>query len=257
MSGHITRMSRGSRVGSSSSRPTSTSRSTSTWRAVPWQACTWRLRSSTRCGCGSSARPRSARGWRAGRAGASRARWSASASGAAETSPDGKPPASKVRRSSRASRPSEASSGCPTTSAEASSSRATDAAVPGERVPQRRRGLRQPEVHVAVLAERAEQLDLGDRQPGVTEQREPVGQVEPVTAGPRAGRRSARAGRRAGPRAPASQQPPPQLGLPDQVLVEGPPGAVGVARPSRQSVTSCGRCTAYDANSRASRIATE
>ena len=45
MSGHITRMSRGSRVGSSWSRPTSTSRSTSTCRAVPWQACTWTDRS--------------------------------------------------------------------------------------------------------------------------------------------------------------------------------------------------------------------
>ena len=43
MSGHITRMSRGSSVGSSSSSPTSTSRSTSTWRAAPWQACTCRL----------------------------------------------------------------------------------------------------------------------------------------------------------------------------------------------------------------------
>ena len=45
MSGHITRMSRGSSVGSSWSRPTSTSRSTSTCRDGPWQACTWRLRS--------------------------------------------------------------------------------------------------------------------------------------------------------------------------------------------------------------------
>ena len=41
----ITRMSRGSRVGSSSSSPTSTSRSTSTCRAALWQACTCRLRS--------------------------------------------------------------------------------------------------------------------------------------------------------------------------------------------------------------------
>ena len=37
MSGHMTRMSRGSSVGSSASRPSSTSRSTSIWRAGPWQ----------------------------------------------------------------------------------------------------------------------------------------------------------------------------------------------------------------------------
>ena len=52
MSGHITRMSRGSRVGSSASSPSSTSRSTSTWRAGPWHACTCTLRSSA-----SSTRP--------------------------------------------------------------------------------------------------------------------------------------------------------------------------------------------------------
>ncbi len=45
MSGHITRMSRGSSVGSSASAPSSTSRSTSTWRAGPWQLCTWTERS--------------------------------------------------------------------------------------------------------------------------------------------------------------------------------------------------------------------
>ena len=45
MSGHMTRMSLGCRVGSSASSPTSTSRSTSTCRAGPWQACTWMLSS--------------------------------------------------------------------------------------------------------------------------------------------------------------------------------------------------------------------
>ena len=42
----MTRMSRGSKVGSAWSIPSSTSRSTSTCRAVPWQACTRTLRSS-------------------------------------------------------------------------------------------------------------------------------------------------------------------------------------------------------------------
>ena len=45
MSGHITITSRGSSVGSSSSRCRIASRSTSTWRARPWQAWTWTLRS--------------------------------------------------------------------------------------------------------------------------------------------------------------------------------------------------------------------
>ncbi len=53
-SGHMTSTSRGSRVGSSASRPRITSRSTSTWRVRPWQACTWTLRSlsSSGGGCG-------------------------------------------------------------------------------------------------------------------------------------------------------------------------------------------------------------
>ena len=45
MSGHITTMSRGSSVGSSASRPSSTSRSTSICRAGPWQLCTCTERS--------------------------------------------------------------------------------------------------------------------------------------------------------------------------------------------------------------------
>ena len=49
MSGHMTRMSRGSSVGSSASRPSRTSRSTSIWRAGPWQLCTWTERSSLVC----------------------------------------------------------------------------------------------------------------------------------------------------------------------------------------------------------------
>ena len=47
-----------------------------------------------------------------------------------------------------------------------------------ERLPEGGGGVRQPQVHVAVLAEGGEQLDLGDRQPGVAEQRQPGRQVE-------------------------------------------------------------------------------
>ena len=119
MSGTITRMSRGSRVGSSSSRPTSTSRSTSTWRAAPWQACTWME---------SSAPVRPARSSGPGARLARRSCWSHPSSvgtgaGGAPTEVVGRSP--RVRRSSRASRPSEPSRGWPTRAAESSSARGT------------------------------------------------------------------------------------------------------------------------------------
>ena len=55
MSGHITMTSRGSSVGSSASRCRIASRSTSTWRARPWQEWTWTLRSSGRAAARSPA----------------------------------------------------------------------------------------------------------------------------------------------------------------------------------------------------------
>ncbi len=107
MSGHITRMSRGSRVGSSASRPSSTSRSTSIWRAAPWQLCTCTLRSSRRWArpsgrtvlaamsdCSQPSRV-------SGRGGAGRYSSVAAAAG-------------RLRCSSRRSRPRVASAGCPT-----------------------------------------------------------------------------------------------------------------------------------------------
>ena len=51
-SGHMTRTSRGSSVGSAASRPRTTSRSTSTWRVRPWQECTCTLRSAGSSGGG-------------------------------------------------------------------------------------------------------------------------------------------------------------------------------------------------------------
>ena len=45
----------------------------------------------------------------------------------------------------------------------------------GQPLPQVGGGLGQPQVHVAVDGEGLEQLDLGDREPGVAEEREPVG----------------------------------------------------------------------------------
>ena len=89
---------------------------------------------------------------------------------------------------------------------------------------------------VALLAERGQQLDLGDRQAGVAEQRQPGRQV-PVevwvdarvrTAGPeRRERRGMADVGRVG--LDPGEQPAPQLGLPGEVGVERPAGAVGVA----------------------------
>ena len=162
MSGHITRMSRGSSVGSSESRPSTTSRSTSTWRDGPWQACTCTLRSPgsrTRVAgstvalaamscCSQESRSVVAVALADGRrslldhrrrdhrrqgALAARARHVR-----ARRAAGGRP--------ARARRPR-----CAARTAARSSSASQSA---GGRV-------RQPHVHVAVLAERAEQLDLG------------------------------------------------------------------------------------------------
>ena len=176
----------------------------------------------------------SGRGWRAGRAGASRAGWPARPVGLRLRRRPGSRRSRNVRRSSRASRPSEASSGCPTRSAEVSSSRATTPSRSAQRVPQRGRRLRQVEVYVAVPAERSEQLDLGDRQPGVPEQRQPVRQIEPVSAGARAARRCAGAGRPAGPRGPASAPVARARPASSRSCRVGCP-APSVSRPSRQS----------------------
>ena len=47
----------------------------------------------------------------------------------------------------------------------------------GERLPQVVAGVRQPQVKVVVGGQGVEQFDLGARQPGVAEQREPLRQV--------------------------------------------------------------------------------
>ena len=176
------------------------------------------------------ARRPSGRGWRAGRAGASRAGCSAPArSGVRGRSRLAGPAAERCAAARGRRAPARPSSGCPTRLGRGVVLARHRTADAGQRVPQLRRRLRQPEVDVAELAERLQQLDLGDRQPGVAEQR------EPATAGraPRR-RRAARASvsacrtsgaRRVDPR----DQPPPQLGLPAQVVVERSTGAVGVA----------------------------
>ncbi len=74
-------------------------------------------------------------------------------------------------------------------------------------------------MHVAELAECPQQLDLGDREAGVSEQREPRGQVEPVATGGQPGKRlDVPHVRRRG--VDAVDHPAPQLRLPRQVAVE-------------------------------------
>ena len=147
MSGHMTRMSRGSRPGSRSSRSASTSRSTSTWRDCPWQAWTCTLRSvagtcrpsrvvpsgglSDRMSCWSIASslvgpspgvPAAAPGAPA----SPRLSPDAPVPLPADPASSSRPPATaSVRCSSRASRPRLASSGCRTSSPDRSSSRGT------------------------------------------------------------------------------------------------------------------------------------
>ena len=255
MSGHITRMSRGSSVGSSESRPSSTSRSTSTWRDGPWQACTCTLRSP-----GSRTRVAGSTLLLAAMSCCSHARRVPSLDVASRPSPRfddrRRPPSASVRCSSRTSRPSDASR------------RVADAfvgVVLGSRgatrlrsssdVPQRLRRVRQPDVDVTVLAERTEQLDLG--RPG---------------CGCARRARTAPAGRCPAGRS-RSAASTPRWRCVRRGRVDLPRRAVATARAARRGrgrgrrrlrpvvaglpvVEQGGRCTAYDANSCASRRAT-
>ena len=222
MSGHITRMSRGSRVGSSSSRPTSTSRSTSTWRAGPWQACTWRLRSSGVVAAAGALVDASGRGWRAGRAGASRAGSSAR-----------RRPARADGVADREARAVEGALQLAGVAAERGEQRVADQL--GRRVVvagDRRRRAPASASHSAgegcgsqrwtsrCSPSAREQLDLGRPAAGCA-RTATAGRAGRAPAPPSRSRRERRGvpdvGRR---RVDPRQQPPPQLGLPGQVGVE-------------------------------------
>ena len=223
MSGHITRMSRGSRVGSSSSRPTSTSRSTSTWRAAPWHACTCTDRSPS-WSPSPPAWPHPARCWPAGRAAASRAACRPAPVGGSGAGPF----AGRACRDHRqrplqlacvpSERPEER---MPDELPARSSSRGTgpDAARPA------RSSHRGPETcgsHRCTSRsspERAEQRHLGDRQTGVPEERQPGRQVEAVTAAAQPLQRLGVADVGRHPTHPLHEAAP-QLGLPQEVVVE-------------------------------------
>ena len=260
MSGHITRMSRGSRVGSSASRPTSTSRSTSTWRAAPWHACT----------CTDRSPSRRARASRLAAPGSVLARrsccsqpssvsaWSPSGgSGAAPPPVEPVETTDSVRCSSRASRPSDPRSGCRTSSPARSSSRGTgpDAARPARsshREPETcgshrctsRSSPSAPSSSTSVTGRRV--CPKSDSRGGRSRPSPPLRSRSSVSVWRTSGgspptrftrRRHSSACHR---RSSSSLCPAPSRSW-----------------PSRQSVTSRGRWTAYDAKSPAMRRATE
>ena len=204
MSGHITITSRGSSVGSSASSCRIASRSTSTWRARPWQECTWTLRSGSSDGSG-AASSRTAAWMRASSvpvAGSFGCRWSTRGCAWASTS-----------CSSRESWPQDASSGLRGSVAVGSSARRATGGWPREPLPERRRGVQQEEVDVAVLGQRLEHGQTAGGQPRQPEQGEARRQV---------GELRLRAQARARVLDPLGRpglgdrrvQAPPQLGLP-------------------------------------------
>ena len=148
--------------------------------------------------------------------------------------------AGRLRCSSRRSRPRVASSGWPTARWLVSSRRGDRAAQSGQRTPQVVAGMRQPQVQVVVGGQRVEQFDLGDRQPGVAEQRQPRRQVGRRL--PQPGNGFLRAGRAVGRR---------RRGRPARATAAAASAGRRRGRrcaPSSQSTSSCGRWRAYDAN---------
>ncbi|KMO84218.1 hypothetical protein MCHUDSM44219_00810 [Mycolicibacterium chubuense] len=93
-----------------------------------------------------------------------------------------------------------------------------------QRHPQIVAGVRQPQVQLVVRAERVQQFDLGERQSGVTEQRQPARQVGGGVPQPRNGF-GVPDGRRVG--VDPSQQRAVELRLPPQVRVERVGAAFG------------------------------
>ncbi len=199
-----------------------------------------------------------ARGWRAGRAGGAPAGWSAPrrarrpARRAGPAAPGcGRAPGCRgpARRAAggRRARPSGPPSGGP--------GRPVPRAVAAG-LPQRRRGLRQPQVHVAGAGQGAEQRDLARRAAGCGRRaraaRAGRGRRRRLPARPRCGPAARRAGRRAPARAGGATARAARPGR--RAATRRAPS---VSRPSRQSVTSAGRCTAYAAISPARRRATD
>ncbi len=242
MSGHITITSRASRVGSSASMWRIASRSTSTWRERPWQACTCRLRS-----------PGSSSGRRSGSPGS------------------GAPGGGRSARTSACSRPSSVSAGASSgwCASRAAPPAAGDdlhlarvaapggqqrvAGQPGGRVlppaprgcpaeqglvhppPEGGGGVQQQQVDLAPGRERGEHVDVAGRQAGQAEEREAGGQPGHLRLASQARAGPLEPLGRAGDRQPAAQAPP-QFRLPAGVAGQGRAGRVDVVagRPGAQ-----------------------
>ncbi len=241
MSGHITTMSRSSRVGSSSSIPSSSSRSTSTWRCRPWHACTCSDRSP-------AAAPGSAVSAGTGEAVLAEVALQPGEKRVAHTT--GRSSLSRPGQVLVHGRPREGSqphlqlaritSAGPQQRMQGYVDRRVVAAGdhlavgPREPLPEHVRGVRQPEVHVAVLGERVEHLQLLGGQPGRPEDRQPCRQLDDPRLATQPCARRLEPLRRA-VRPDLGADPSPELGLPGEVVVErsdrGRP--CPVRRPSR------------------------
>ena len=162
--------------------------------------------------------------------------------GCVEPGPGGRRrrPPREVRCSSRRSRPERREQRVPDLLVGAVVASRDRPGRAGERVPQGARRVRQPEVHVAVRAQRVEQLDLGHGDPGVPEEGEPRREVERL--GPPRSRSTTAACRTTGDGAgdDLGDQPAPQLGLPGQVGVDQRSPAPSVSRPASQSASRLG-----------------
>ena len=100
-----------------------------------------------------------------------------------------------------------------------------------QRGPQRGTRVRQPQVHVVVFGQCIQQFDVGDREPGVAEQRDPPGQIGPRFTKPRQGRGVPHV-RGVDPH--DLDQPAPQLRLPGQVVVQTGFGVAAIIEPADQ-----------------------
>ena len=202
MSGHITITSRGSSVGSASSRCRIASRTTSTWRARPWHAWTSMLPSAAP---GSGGRSSRTAAWT--RASIVPAAGSHGVLVAGDVRPEDElelahvlPPGGQ-----------QAVAGQPRR-------RVLRAAADARRqrldpLPQRGRRMQEEEVHVAVLGQRAQDLELAGGQAREAEQREPLRQLGEPRLGPQARAGARHPGHRIG-RFDARDEPLPQLALP-------------------------------------------
>ena len=249
MSGHITRMSRGSSVGSSSRRPSSTSRSTSTWRAAPWQLCTCTDRSA-----GVERRP-AGRTALARRSDCSQPSIVSGAVGLTVVVV-GRVDGGEAALAARGRRgPGWPAAGGRPAVAEVVGAARPEPRSPAQRPPQVVARVREPQVQVVVGRERGQQRRSRCWASGCG-RRARAASGRSLGPASQAGDGLGVPHVRRGLRRPASTRARHSGGCQRRSAASSPP-APSVTRPSSQSTSSCGRWTAYDAKSPASRRATE